>query len=376
MKLLKLYLLPLFLFSAIFLFSVHCNIGTTYDSGEYEAAAVSFHSSGKLMGSYGKPYVDWPPLYPVVLSFFTKYLHGFAIILNLFCLLISMVLWIWMAEDYLAEYLPLYGILLALSTSLLLIGSFLWSESLFLLLLSVYVKLLQQFYKTRVTKWLILASLAGFLMLLTRTVGITLAGGAAIAFVASYKEFDKKVWRMLLLHFMVVVSGLLAWLIYTGNFARKDHVVSYLFLHHSIYENVLTPAKELSTWLIPDLQNPFFQLTITALVLGGIGIGYWASRLLFARILFWMIASYSAVFIFLSVFPYDIARYMAVLYPSIMLLLVSAFKRIVIVFPNRKRLLVLTLIIWMSYPLVRISYNALRFHCNNCGTSSTSLMKF
>ncbi len=376
MKLLKLYLLPLFLFSAFFLFSVHCNIGTTYDSGEYEAAAVSFHSSGKLMESDAKPYVDWPPLYPVVLSFFTNQLHDFATVLNLFCLLVSMALWIRMAEDYLAEYLPLYGVLLALSTSLLLIGSFLWSESLFLLLLSVYVKLLQQFCKTRITKWLILASLAGFFMLLTRTVGVTLGGGAAIAFAASYKEFDKREWSALLLHFVFVVSGLLGWLIYTGSFTREDHVISYLFLHHSVYENILTPAKELSCWLVPGLQNPFLQLLITALVLGGISIGHWVSRSVFTRVLIWMIAVYCAVFIFLSVFPYDIGRYMAVLYPPIILLLLNAFKKLVIIFPNRKRLLVLILIIWMSYPLVRISYNALRFHRNNCGTSSTSLMKF
>lgn len=374
MKFLNLYLVIL-LFSAFFLFSVKCDIGTTYDSGEYEAAAASFHSSGKLVGSKGAPYTDWPPLYPITLSVFGNYIHGFAVVVNLLCLLFSIILWIGMAQNYLKEYLIFYGILLSLSTPLLLISSFLWSESLFLLLLSVYMHLLFQYCKTQSIKWLLWATLAGFFMLLTRTVGITLVGGVVIAFAISYKNFDKKTIGAMLIHFLVASSGLLCWLAYTGIFFKKGNIISDLLFYTSIYKNVLTFARELSSWFIPNLQNATLSLIITTAV-AIITIMAYRPGDFFIKILVGMGAAYCSMFIFLSVNDSDMSRYMAVLYPAIMLLLVSVLKKLISTRPSWKKPLYIVLILWLSYPLIRISHNALRFHQNNCSTPSSGLIKF
>jgi len=375
MKVFKLYLLPPLLFAAFFLFSVNCDIGTTYDSGEYEAAAMSFHSSGKLMGSKGNPYIDWPPLYPITLSLFSGHLHGFASCLNLFCLLASIILWIRIAKNYLGEYLIFYALLLSLSTSLLLIGSFLWSESLFLFLLSVYIWLLYEYSKNRSIKWLVWASLVGFFMLLTRTVGITLVGGVALAFVVSGHEFGKKGRAMALIHFIIIASGLAGWLAYTGLFFKRDNIVSDLLFHTGIYENILTFSFEVSSWFIPNLQNSILSLFITAAVVAGIAVVYGVSDF-FIKILMCSIAAYCSMFIFLSVNSSDMGRYMAVVYPTVLLLLFMALKKLISARPSWKRPMLFVLILWMSYPLVRISYNALRFHQNNCRTPSSGLIKF
>src|SRR5688572_27443379 len=48
----------------------NCGLLLTHDSREYLSAARSFREHGVLTGTDGTPYVFWPPLFPLILSFF------------------------------------------------------------------------------------------------------------------------------------------------------------------------------------------------------------------------------------------------------------------------------------------------------------------
>src|SRR5688572_11016985 len=48
----------------------NCGLLLTHDSLEYLSAAIGFREHGVLTGTDGTPYVFWPPLFPLILSFF------------------------------------------------------------------------------------------------------------------------------------------------------------------------------------------------------------------------------------------------------------------------------------------------------------------
>ena len=364
------YLLPLIVFSGFLLFSTWCGIGKTYDSQHYEAAAKSFYSCLKFIQKDGKPFSEWPPLYPIALSLFSNHIDTYAAVLNLICILISISLWINMAEEYLKDYILIYGLTLSLSTSLLMISSFLWSESLFLLFLSLYLKLLQVYFKTKHYKWLLLSSIAGFLMLLTRYAGLPIVAGVAVTFLFSGKSINVKTIKFLIAHFLIVIIGIVYWYYSTHKFIELSGI------HTSIYTNITPLVNELSYWFLPDLKIALLRWIITILIILVILYAHIKTNSLFVKMLVYQAAIYCLMFTVLLYDFSEMSRLMAVLYPSIVLIIFIAVKNLTINYPNRKKIFLIIIILWISYPLIRISYNALRFHRNNCNAASVSFVKF
>ena len=169
--------------AALFAYATAPGLAGTADSGFYLHAARTLRAAGHLLHPDGSAYRYWPPLYPVLLAGVggaagVRWLHGF-------CLIISLVVWSLLGRQWLAggraAVLPL---LLALGTPWLLVGKFVWGETVFLALFAGYVGALAGGLRTGRGGWLALATALGFLLPLQRTVGFFLLAGMGVGLLA------------------------------------------------------------------------------------------------------------------------------------------------------------------------------------------------
>ena len=186
----------------------------TSDSRLYLYAAHALHATGQLLHPDGSPYRYWPPLYPLLLAAVgsmagIRVLHGAA-------LLGSLLLWSWLGRQVLplrrALWLPL---LLALGTPGLLVGKFVWAECVFMLLVAAYMAALLQWLRSARGAWLVLATVAGVLLPLQRTLGLFLLAGVGVALLlGTWRHLAARGRWLLLLHLLLSGLGGVLWQAY------------------------------------------------------------------------------------------------------------------------------------------------------------------
>jgi hypothetical protein len=186
----------------------------TSDSRLYLYAAHALHATGQLLHPDGSPYRYWPPLYPLLLAAVgsmagIRLLHGAA-------LLGSLLLWSWLGRQLLpgrrALWLPL---LLALGTPGLLVGKFVWAECVFMLLVSAYMAALLHWLRSARGAWLVLATVAGVLLPLQRTLGLFLLAGVGVALLlGTWRHLAARGRWLLLLHLLLSGLGGVLWQAY------------------------------------------------------------------------------------------------------------------------------------------------------------------
>ena len=191
---------------ALFSYTTAPGLAGTSDSRLYLHAAQTLRATGQLLHPDGTPYRYWPPLYPLLLAAVgslagVRLLHGAA-------LLGSLLLWSWLGRQLLprrrALLLPL---LLALGTPSLLVGKFVWAECVFILLVAAYLAALLQWLRTARGEWAALATAAGVLLPLQRTLGLFLLAGVGVALLlGAWRHLAARGHWLLLLH--LLLSGL------------------------------------------------------------------------------------------------------------------------------------------------------------------------
>lgn len=142
----------------------------TPDSFQFLNAAKSFRERGVLEEIGGGSFVHWPPLFPTILSFFE---HPTEVMYWLNPLMWGGVLVIWSKLLLKEVKKPIYqwmGILLiSLNVSNVLLTRFLWVESVFVLLISLFIYF--YFFDNWKFSWLI-CLLTGVAMVFLRTASI------------------------------------------------------------------------------------------------------------------------------------------------------------------------------------------------------------
>ena len=199
---------------ALFIYTTAPGLAGTSDSRLYLHAAQTLRATGQMLHPDGLPYRYWPPLYPLLLAAVgslagIRLLHGAA-------LLGSLLLWSWLGRQLLpprrALLLPL---LLALGTPGLLVGKFVWAECVCVLLLAAYMAALWQWLRSARAEWLALATAAGVLLPLQRTLGLFLLAGAGAALLLStWRHLAARGRRLLLLHLLLSGLGGVLWQTY------------------------------------------------------------------------------------------------------------------------------------------------------------------
>jgi hypothetical protein len=249
-------------------------LGITDDSVNYLSAAMSFPSS--LLKVDGSVYSEWPPLYPALLSLhkftginclsFATFLHGISfcgaiIIFN------SMTAPLFRTRP---AYL-MYIICLLCSVPLLQSSVFLWSESIFILLVILSFRQLNLYIHKPGLVSLSLLILISALLCLQRKSGIIFTGAyAVILFV--YRTKERRSWILEIPVYLILSTTPFILWTYRRFLISGSATSEAAWEPSRILENLVQSADILSSWLMPDeipliLRSLLFVALIALMVL-------------------------------------------------------------------------------------------------------------
>ena len=177
----------------VYVFTLHSGIGVSPDSVVYLSTARNIHAHGLFNDFANKPMVIFPLLYPIFLSI-TMFMTNhdpmvFAPILNPFLFAIAIYISGRMMERFVNHsrwYQQIALFSLTLSPCLLEIYSMLWSETIFVILLLLFMIFLSKYLKSPSIKNLIVISIITGLACVTRYAGITLIATGGLMLILSY----------------------------------------------------------------------------------------------------------------------------------------------------------------------------------------------
>ena len=254
----------------LFTYTTVPGLAGTSDSRLYLHAAHTLRATGLLLHPDGSPYRYWPPLYPMLLAAVgslagARLLHGAA-------LLGSLLLWSWLGRRLLpARRAMLLPLLLALGTPGLLVGKFVWAECVFTLLVAAYVAALLQWLRTARGEWAALATLAGVLLPLQRTLGLFLLAGVGVALLlGTWRPLAARGQRPLLLHLLLIGLGGVLWQAYALLMVAAPSRYHPPLGWGQLLSSVADYGFVLVRWLLP----------LPASARAGLPNGLWAAALL------------------------------------------------------------------------------------------------
>ena len=170
-------------FIIIQLFCAYGGIGVSPDSVVYISTAQHIHDQGVINDFTNLPLMDFPAGYPIFLTgliFLTGHsVMTFGPVLNglLFALLILLCGWMMNRFSHRSRgYTLVLLVLIAGSPCLLEVYSYIWSETLFLVLSVLFMIGCYRYFQTHALSWLLFIGMVAGLACVTRYAGISLAG--------------------------------------------------------------------------------------------------------------------------------------------------------------------------------------------------------
>ena len=332
------------------------------DSQYYQKIAKNIRASGQINIATEKPLVYWPPLYPIILSIGLGHFGIYVKLLHFACAVIILLIWFCLGQEFLDEKKQkiVFQLLLVLSTPLLMIYVFIWSEAIFLLCLSASLYFLHRYFKVKAEAFFYLSALMNFFMLLQRYAGLFVLIGTAIGFLLAYRNVLLRNKLKFVLYFIISASGVLAWMLARIIIPGKNHIFGELVPHWSLADNALLVFDEVGANFVPHA----FSTWISALV--GLGLSFFAlipmprgNGKAFFHFLSAIVGFYLIVWIVVPANSSNISRFLAVVLPAFYLLLTTRLK-----FSAGKngllpRILNMLIIGVLLYNLVRILNNSI-----------------
>ncbi len=351
-----------------------CQIGLTYDSHDYLQAARDLAQVKIPHNANGQLYIERPPLYPLLLSWGGRDQTVYASYLNALSLLLSLEILLFLASKLITSQTPkvLYALSLVMSTPLLMVSVFVWSEAFFLLLMAGHFWAFYYFLEKHKWKYLGLMIIMAFLFCLQRNPGIFFVLGMAL----SLRWVVSASWIQTLTYAICSGSGWLVWSVYAYSQKGFDYNPAWTSVGQDLAGNFYKHTEAVSAWFLPLAVPWGLRLSLFLLILILMGFIFWKKQ---ADILMWkrkfisslalIIFLYWGILIFMEAAYYsDISRFEAVIYPFFFLLLVKTLDTmwIKITKPSHKRLLIILLSVYLLYPVVRTLKNAQQWHQRNC----------
>jgi hypothetical protein len=170
-------------FYVVYLFTNYSGIGISPDSIMYTSAARSLNTDGTLTTFNNLPLVDFPVFYPLflgIIQFITR-VDPIAAGPVIDGLLFAAVIFLsgWIMERFINTariYKNLVLVIIILSPALLQVYTYLWSETLFILLSLVFIIAYKHYLLKHTIPALLLMALVAAIATITRYAGVTLIG--------------------------------------------------------------------------------------------------------------------------------------------------------------------------------------------------------
>ena len=358
------FLCPLLIGLVLLFVALIPGLKTTSDSFLYRQGAEYLFENGFEGIFQQKVFLAKPVLFSLFLIPFVNKLYLLKIVhMVIYCTsfyLVNLLLRLYI-EDHLYRWI--YNLLFVLSTVIIMDHVFVWTEPLFLMLLLLYLLKLYQNFES-ISKWKLVAlTVTGLSLCLLKHVGIFFViFPAAMTWIYCMQKKEKPaiLWlssiQLVVPVFYFLIWHFLVWE-YGGNPNRIDHFSGVDFIGN--YQLI---SKAITSWFfIPVISKYvgciFLPVMLTFLFL--------TIRLSTKRSIRWfLLASLVTVGIYLiilftkgdMIFSDD-DRYVSLIYPIIMLLLVGGVEKMTNLRPKIKPHLLILSGVFIVYNLVRVVKN-------------------
>lgn len=364
-------------------------LGITDDSVNYFSAALSFPPS--LQKVDGSPYIEWPPLYPLILSLF-KYTGLPPDLFTLGLHLVSFQLSLWIIGNLIVNEIHSFSIrlwaitLTLFSLPILLIYAFAWSEAFFTTLLLLIIYQLKVYTTRPSFSIFVTITLLSVFLCFQRKSGIIITSSITLyllGFPRAY-SFIKRIGTATQ-YFLLSILPFLLYLItrYTssGRLVTERNEFSIKNLLGTISETI----HVVSTWVIPDeLPLGIRTSLVIVFVAASICIGLLRRSALsdYHFCLVTLLSGYliftNIVFLFVKLDDQFDDRIFAPIYPVFLLILTSGAG---FLYSNRLRfkqyayLPVIIGALWLIYPISRTIYHVHKWRTTGVGGFSNKFWK-
>ncbi|MGA9351536.1 MAG: hypothetical protein WBW48_22380 [Anaerolineae bacterium] len=252
--------------------------GISPDSVAYISTARNLLSGKGYTRHDGRPFGDWPPLFPTLLALIglggfdpldsVRYVNAIS-----FGLMV-LVSGLWLLNNIRSLPLVLLGsVAILLSRPLIYVSVFAWTEPLFVLFMLLFIFVMQQFLKSGKPLLLLLSAIFAALASLTRYIGVTVILTGLVALLLFNRNITTitKLIQATLFAF-ISTFPLTAWVI------RDYTVVSALvgergLSPHTLMQDLYFTLNTVSKWFLPPIIPAILRiLLIVLLFISGIAI--------------------------------------------------------------------------------------------------------
>lgn len=346
---------------SIHIYSTFGGLIWTSDSFQYWAASRSFKTEMIFIAADEGSYAFWPPLFPVILSFFDESLYeAFHLALFLSSLLI---IYLFFKKLYYKRVALCSISIFIVSVYPYLMSSFLWSETIFTLLLYSGLFFYRDWIQEKQNIFsLIIASILFALMCLQRNAGVFIIIGLSVYALFIFLQ-DRKyllLFKIAILHLLIVAPNI-AWNTYQKykypeefNFSNRPFAVDFL-------PNLQTLSYEFSRLLSPIGGD---TLPLLALIMGLLVLFIVVFKKT-STLIISILSTYVILYLAMPKFePSEIGRFLAPITPIIILQLVLFSKNILSRVTSRKLKWLLSgiLALILLYNIARTTKNVVQWN--------------
>ncbi|MCJ7692900.1 MAG: phospholipid carrier-dependent glycosyltransferase [Sedimentisphaerales bacterium] len=241
--------------------------GMSPDAVCYVAAAESLLQGNGYLDFDRDPYTHWPPLFPTLMAALglvgieplqaARFVNGAAFAL------IVLIAGLLFKKRINSRLLVVIGsAVVMLSTILLKISVYAWSEPVFLVFTILFVLTLSRFLENEKIKWLILAAICSALACLQRYIGVTViaTGGVLIFFFMTQTKWLKRI-KYCIIYGVIACTPIGLWALRCRLTPQTG--VDYRFeIEWNIHTKVAEMLDLMTPWFVPEKVPPGARLVI------------------------------------------------------------------------------------------------------------------
>ncbi|SMG34016.1 hypothetical protein SAMN05661096_02201 [Marivirga sericea] len=333
----------------------------TSDSFHYWAASRSFQSEKVFLAWDGGAYVFWPPLFPIVLSFFNETTYH---IIHVICFLSSLFFIYLFFKHLYPKHLVIISLaIFILSVYPYLISSFLWSETIFTFLLFSGLFYYEKWSQAKNKNYnLLISSILLTLMCLQRNAGVFIIFGLSLyCFVIFLKDRNWKFLFTSALINLLIVAPNIVWNSYHKIHQTEDYDFSDRHFIVDFIPNLETYSVEIIRFFIPIQADtpPWILLTFGLTILTLVFV---RNPKTFPLIIF---SSYIIFFMAMPKFETsETGRFLAPVFPFIILQIVLLSKEALSKFHSKRiKIIISTLLaLLLLYNIARTVQNVAQWN--------------
>jgi 4-amino-4-deoxy-L-arabinose transferase-like glycosyltransferase len=246
--------------------------GVTPDSVAYISTARNLLSGEGYARHDGRPFVDWPPLFPTLLALIglggfdpadsVRYVNAISFGLTI------LVTGLWLLNNVRSPPLVLLGsVAILLSRPLIYVSAFAWTEPLFVLFVLLSVFVMQQFLRSgKPLSLLFLSAIFAALASLTRYIGVTVILTGLVALLLFNRNISTmtKLFRATLFAFISTLP-LTAWVI--RNYAVASTLAGERGLSpYTLMQELYFTLNTVSKWFLPPIILAILRILLIVLL--------------------------------------------------------------------------------------------------------------